>query len=97
MGIVKFGGFVFTIDGGNYVGTSKKGIDKDTFKKVAKALGIPKADIDQLIDHHPRSIHIYSGTNKPPFTAVAGSKGGSGGGGGGKGGGGGGKGGSGGE
>ena len=87
MGIVKFGGFVFTIDGGNYIGTSKKSIDKETFKKVAEALGIPKADIDQLIDHHPRSIHIYSGTEKPPFVPVVGG-GGSGGSGGGSGGGG---------
>jgi len=82
MGVAKFGGFVFSFDGGNYIGTNK-GVDKETFRKVAHILGIPQADIDKLIDHHPRSLLIYSDTPKPPFTTVAGSGGGGGGGGGG--------------
>lgn len=73
MGIVKFGGFVVTMDGGTYVGTNKKGVDKETFRKVAEVLGIPRADVDRLMDHQPRSIHIYSGTENPPFSSQAGS------------------------
>jgi hypothetical protein len=77
MGFLPFGGFVFSIDGGNYIG-SKKGIDDETFKKIAAALYIPKEDIDQLIAHNPRSVYVYRGggkTETPPFVTVAGSSG----------------------
>ena len=84
MGFVPFGGFVFSIDGGNYSG-SNKGIDDETFKKIASALHIPKEDIEQLIAHNPRSVYVYRGRGKtaaPPFVTVAGSSGGRGSGGG---------------
>src|SRR5262245_43536982 len=87
MGFLPFGGFVFSIDGGNYVGTNK-GIDDDKFREIAKILGIPKADIDQLIAHKPRSVYLYRGTPVMPFvpTLVGCGGGGCGGGGGGGGG-----------
>jgi hypothetical protein len=82
MGFLPFGGFVFSIDGGNYTG-SNKGIDDDTFKKIAAALHIPKEDIEQLMAHNPRSVYVYRGrgkTAKTPFVPVVGGRGGSGGG-----------------
>jgi hypothetical protein len=82
MGFAPFGGFVFTIDGGNYLGTSKKGITDNTFQQIAKILNIPDEDIKQLMARHPRSVYVYSGTPKAPFNAVAGKGGGHGGGGG---------------
>jgi hypothetical protein len=81
MGFLPFGGFVFSMDGGNYIGSNKK-IDEDTFKKIAAALYIPKEDIAQLIAHNPRSVYVYRGggeTAAAPFVPVGG--GGSGGGG----------------
>ena len=73
MGFLPFGGFVFSIDGGNYIG-SNKGINDETFKKIAAALNIPKEDIDQLIANYPRSVYVYRGAGKaaPPFAPVAG-------------------------
>lgn len=75
MGFLPFGGFVFSIDGGNYIG-AKKSIGDQTFKDIAKALNIPDADIAQLIAHNPRSVYVYRGgrkdgiEEKPPFTTV---------------------------
>jgi hypothetical protein len=83
MGFLPFGGFVFSIDGGNYSG-SNKGIDDETFKKIAAALHIPKEDIKQLIAHNPRSVYVYRGLGKTaaaPFVPVVGGSGGGGGGG----------------
>jgi len=89
MGIVSFGGFVISIDGGNYVGTHRD-ITDVTFAKIAEALNIPPADIAQLIAHKPRSVYVHRGTPaaEAPFVPVVGG-GGSGSGGGGSGGGGG--------
>jgi hypothetical protein len=71
MGFLPFGGFVFSIDGGNYVGT-KRDIGDDTFTEIAKTLKIPPADIAQLIAHKPRSVYVYRGTPKEevPFEPV---------------------------
>jgi hypothetical protein len=71
MGFLPFGGFVFSIDGGNYVGTNR-GINDATFEDIAKALKIPPADIAQLIAHKPRSVYVYRGTPKQevPFAPV---------------------------
>jgi hypothetical protein len=82
MGFLPFGGFVFSIDGGNYVGT-KKVIGDDTFKEIAKILNIPDADIAQLIAHKPRSVFVYRGTprKEAPFETVVKEGGGNGGGG----------------
>jgi hypothetical protein len=73
MGFLPLGGFVFSIDGGNYVG-AKKTITDDTFKEIAKILKIPDADIAQLIAHKPRSVYVYRGTPKKeaPFITVVG-------------------------
>ena len=71
MGFLPFGGFVFTIDGGNYVGT-KRDIGDDTFQQIAKILNIPDKDIAQLIAHKPRSVYVYRGTPKAPFKTVVG-------------------------
>jgi hypothetical protein len=71
MGFLPFGGFVFTIDGGNYVGT-KRSIGDDTFEQIAKVLNIPDKDIKQLIAHNPRSVYVYRGTIKAPFKTVVG-------------------------
>jgi hypothetical protein len=89
MGFLPFGGFVFSIDGGNYVGT-KRNIQDDTFEQIAKILDIPKADRDQLIAHKPRSVYVYRGTPAAlaPFVPVVGGGGGGGSGGSGSGGGG---------
>jgi hypothetical protein len=68
MGFAPFGGFVFTIDGGNYLGTHKEGITDNTFRQIAKILNIPEEDIKQLMARNPRSVYVYSGTPKAPFT-----------------------------
>ena len=84
MGFLPLGGFVFSIDGGNYVGT-KKGIGDNTFKEIAKILKIPDKDIAGLIAHRPRSVYVYRGTPKKeaPFDTVVRGRGGGGSGGGG--------------
>lgn len=86
MGFLPFGGFVFTVDGGNYQGTERS-INNETFAQIAKILDIPQADIVQLIKHKPRSVYVYRGTPVAvaPFDTVAGGGGGKGKGGGGKG------------
>ena len=83
MGFLPFGGFVFSIDGGNYQGTAR-GIGDATFEQIAKILNIPPADIAQLIAHRPRSVYVYRGTpaELAPFVPVVGGGGGGSGGGG---------------
>lgn len=72
MGFLPLGGFIFSIDGGNYVGTEKP-IRDDTFKEIAKILNIPDKDIAGLIAHKPRSVFVYRGTpeKEVPFDTVA--------------------------
>jgi len=81
MGFLPFGGFVFSLDGGNYVG--RRDIGDATFQEIAKILNIPDADTTQLIAHKPRSVYVYRGTadKEAPFNAVVRGGGGSGGGG----------------
>ena len=73
MGFLPFGGFVFSIDGGNYTGTNKA-IQHDTFEQIAKILKIPDKDIAHLIAHKPRSVYVYRGTpeKEAPFDTVVG-------------------------
>jgi len=66
MGFKPWGGFVFSVDGGNFIGTGKD-IDNETFREIARKLGIPEVDIEQLIAHKPRSVFVYRGTPAPPF------------------------------
>jgi hypothetical protein len=76
MGFLPLGGFVFSIDRGNYVGT-ERAVNDETFKEIAKILKIPDKDIAQLIAHKPRSVYVYRGTPKKeaPFDTVAGGGG----------------------
>jgi hypothetical protein len=76
MGFLPLGGFVFSIDGGNYIGTNKP-VNDHTFEEIAKILNIPKADIDRLIEHKPRSVYVYRGTpiGLAPFDPVVGGGG----------------------
>ena len=81
MGFLPLGGFVFSIDGGTYVGT-KKAITNQTFEQIAEVLRIPKADREHLMRHNPRSVFVYRGTPEKlaPFDAAAGREGSGGGG-----------------
>ena len=71
MGFLPFGGFVFSIDGGNYVGRERE-IGDYTFEQIAKILKIPDKDVAQLIAHKPRSVYVYRGTpaKEAPFVPV---------------------------
>ena len=77
MGFLPMGGFIFSIDGGNYIGT-ERAIRVDTFEQIAKILDIPKADRDRLMARKPRSVFVYRGTpvKEAPFVTVAGRRGG---------------------
>jgi hypothetical protein len=58
MGFVAEGGYVVTASNRTLVHKVK--VDDKTLKKIANALGISKADRDQLIAS-TRAIHIYRG------------------------------------
>jgi hypothetical protein len=58
------GGFVFSTEGGNVVGTGKD-ISTDTLKEIARLLGIPEADRDKLVTG-TRSVYIYRDSKNAP-------------------------------
>ncbi len=69
MGFVKQGGYVVTTVDSTL--RHQATIDEKTLMKVAKLLGIPKAELDQLSDI--TSISVFRGAKRPPKRRTTGS------------------------